>query len=134
MLKKTITYTDYDGNERTEDFYFNLSKAEVTAMEWSTEGGIQKSLGKIISDQDGKGTVDVIRNLILTAYGEKSLDGKRFIKSNELSEAFSHTEAFSDLFMELLTDADLAAAFVNGILPSAGVARTAAQGGLMSAT
>ena len=134
MLKKTITYTDYDGNERTEDFYFNLSKAEVTAMELSTEGGIQKSLGKIISDQDGKGTVDVIRNLILTAYGEKSLDGKRFIKSNELSEAFSHTEAFSDLFMELLTDADLAAAFVNGILPSAGVARTAAQGGLMSAT
>ena len=134
MLKKTITYTDYDGNERTEDFYFNLSKAEVTAMELSTEGGIQKSLGKIISDQDGKGTVDVIRNLILTAYGEKSLDGKRFTKSNELSEAFSHTEAFSDLFMELLTDADLAAAFVNGILPSAGVARTAAQGGLMSAT
>ena len=134
MLKKTITYTDYDGNERTEDFYFNLSKAEVTAMELSTEGGIQKSLGKIISDQDGKGTVDVIRNLILTAYGEKSLDGKRFIKSPELSDAFSHTEAFSDLFMELLTDADLAAAFVNGILPSAGVARTAAPGVLMSAT
>ena len=134
MLKKTITYTDYDGNERTEDFYFNLSRAEVTAMEMSTEGGIQKSLGKIISDQDGKGTVDVIRNLILTAYGEKSLDGKRFIKSPELSEAFSHTEAFSDLFMELLTDADLAAAFVNGILPSAGVAKTAAPGGLMSAT
>ena len=124
MLKKTITYTDYDGNERTEDFYFNLSRAEVTAMEMSTEGGIQKSLGKIISDQDGKGTVDVIRNLILTAYGEKSLDGKRFIKSPELSEAFSHTEAFSDLFMELLTDADLAAAFVNGILPAPAVAKT----------
>ena len=124
MLKKTITYTDYDGNERTEDFYFNLSRAEVTAMEMSTEGGIQKSLGKIISDQDGKGTVDVIRNLILTAYGEKSLDGKRFIKSPELSDAFSHTEAFSDLFMELLTDADLAAAFVNGILPAPAVAKT----------
>ena len=124
MLKKTITYTDYDGNERTEDFYFNLSRAEVTAMEMSTEGGIQKSLGKIVSDQDGKGTVDVIRNLILTAYGEKSLDGKRFIKSPELSDAFSHTEAFSDLFMELLTDADLAAAFVNGILPAPAVAKT----------
>lgn len=117
MLKKTMTYTDYDDNPRTETFHFNLSKAEVTEMEMSTDGGIQKSLGKIVSDQDGKGTVEVIRNLILTAYGEKSLDGKRFVKSHALSEAFSHTEAFSDLFMELLTDADAASDFVNGILP-----------------
>lgn len=118
MLKKTINYTDYDGNQRTEDFYFNLSKAEVAEMEMSTEGGLTKALEKIVAAQDGKRIIETFKELILKSYGEKSPDGKRFIKSQELREAFAQTEAFSDLFMELATDAEAAAAFVNGIIPS----------------
>jgi len=117
MLKKTITYTDYDGNKRTEDFYFNLSKAEVAEMEMSAEGGLTKTLEKIVAEQDGKRIIEMFKDLILKAYGEKSLDGKRFIKSKELSEAFSQTEAYSELFMELATNAEASAAFVNGIIP-----------------
>lgn len=118
MLKKTITYTDYDGNNRTEDFYFNLSKAEATEMEMSTEGGLSTTLRKIIADKDAKRIIESFKDLILKAYGEKSSDGKRFIKNDELREAFSQTEAYSELFMELATNAESAAAFVNGILPS----------------
>lgn len=117
MLKKTITYTDYDGNKRTEDFYFNLSKAEVAEMEMSAEGGLTKTLEKIVAEQDGKRIIEMFKDLILKAYGEKSLDGKRFIKSKELSEAFSQTEAYSELFMELAMNAEASAAFVNGIIP-----------------
>ena len=117
MLKKTITYTDYDGNKRTEDFYFNLSKAEVAEMEMSVEGGLTKTLEKIVAEQDGKRIIEMFKDLILKAYGEKSLDGKRFIKSKELSEAFSQTEAYSELFMELAMNAEASAAFVNGIIP-----------------
>lgn len=117
MLKKTITYTDYDGNKRTEDFYFNLSKAEVAEMEMSAEGGLTKTLEKIVAEQDGKRIIEIFKDLILKAYGEKSLDGKRFVKSKELSEAFSQTEAYSELFMELAMNAEASAAFVNGIIP-----------------
>lgn len=117
MLKKTITYVDFDGNTRTEDFYFNLTKAEVTEMEMSTEGGLVKMLEKIVSTQDSKRIIEVFKDLILKAYGEKSPDGKRFIKTQELREAFSQTEAYSELFMELATNADASAAFVNGIVP-----------------
>jgi hypothetical protein len=117
MLKQTITYTDYDGNKRTEDFYFNLSKAEVAEMEMSAEGGLTKTLEKIVAEQDGKRIIEMFKDLILKAYGEKSLDGKRFIKSKELSEAFSQTEAYSELFMELAMNAEASAAFVNGIIP-----------------
>lgn len=119
MLKKTITYTDYDGNERTEDFYFNLTNTELTEMEMSTDGGLRKTLGKIIETRDNKRIVEIFKDLVLRAYGEKSLDGKRFIKNKELSEAFSQTEAYNVLFMELASEADFAAAFVNGITPSA---------------
>jgi len=117
MLKKTITYTDYNGNERTEDFYFNLSKAEIMEMEMSTAGGLTEMIQKIVAAQDAPAIIKVFKELILKAYGEKSPDGKRFIKSEELSTAFSQTEAFSQLFMELATDADAAAKFVNGIIP-----------------
>jgi len=117
MLKKTITYTDYNGNERTEDFYFNLSKAEIMEMEMSTAGGLTEMIQKIVAAQDAPAIIKVFKELILKAYGEKSPDGKRFIKSEELSTAFSQTEAFSQLFMELATDADAAAKFVNGIVP-----------------
>ena len=119
MLKKTITYTDYNGNERTEDFYFNLSKAEIMEMEMSTAGGLTEMIQKIVAAQDTPAIIKVFKEIILKAYGEKSPDGKRFIKSEELSTAFSQTEAFSQLFMELATDADAAAKFVNGIIPVA---------------
>lgn len=117
MLKKTMTYVDYDGNERTEDFYFNLTKAEIMEMDLSASGGLDKLITKIVAEQDGAKIVEIFKKIILGAYGEKSLDGKRFIKSPELSEAFSQTEAYSDLFMELATDAEKAAEFINGIIP-----------------
>lgn len=118
MLKKTITYTDYNGTERTEDFYFNLTKAEVMEMEMSTVGGLIETIQRIVAAQDAPAIIKIFKDLVLTAYGEKSLDGKRFIKNDELKEAFSQTEAYSILFMELATDADKAAEFVNGIVPA----------------
>lgn len=119
MLKKTITYEDYDGNKRTEDFYFNLSKAEILEMEMGVSGGMTQMLNRIVAEQDSEKIIKTFKEIILKAYGEKSPDGKRFIKSEELSTAFSQTEAFSQLFMELATDADAAAKFVNGIIPVA---------------
>lgn len=117
MLKKTITYVDYNGNERKEDFYFNLTKAELMEMELSTTGGLAEMIQKVVSTQDGPAIIKIFKDLVLRAYGEKSADGKRFIKNDELKEAFSQTEAYSELFMELATNAEAAAAFVNGIVP-----------------
>ena len=119
MLKKTITYTDYNGNERTEDFYFNLTKAEIMEMELGTTGGLAEMLTRIVAAQDAPAIIKMFKDIVLKAYGEKSPDGKRFIKSEELSTAFSQTEAYSQLFMELATDADEAAKFINGIVPAA---------------
>ena len=117
MLKKTITYTDFNGMERSEDFYFNLTKAEVMEMEMSTVGGLSEMIQRIIAAQDTPSIIKVFKDLVLKSYGEKSADGKRFIKTPEIAEAFSQTEAYSVLFMELATNADSAAAFVNGIIP-----------------
>ena len=118
MLKKTITYTDYNGVERTEDCYFNLTKAEIMEMEMSINGGLTEMIKQIVAAQDAPAIIKVFKELILTAYGEKSLDGKRFVKSKELSQAFSQTEAYSQIFMELATDADAAAKFINGVIPA----------------
>lgn len=118
MLKKTITYNDYNGTERTEDFYFNLTKAEIMEMEMSTSGGLAEMITKIVATKDAPAIIKIFKELILKAYGEKSPDGKRFIKSEEISTAFSQTEAYSQLFMELATDADAASTFVNGIVPA----------------
>lgn len=118
MLKKTFTYTDYNGVERTEDHYFNLSKAELMEMELSTTGGLAEMINKIVAAQDAPAIVKVFKDLVLKAYGQKSADGRRFIKSKELTDEFSQTEAYSQLFMELATDADAAAKFVNGIVPA----------------
>ena len=117
MLKKTITYTDYDGVERTEDFFFNLSKAEVAEMELSNHGGMERVIQQIAMTQDRKRLIDLFKEIILKSYGEKSADGRRFVKSKELSEAFSQTEAYSELFMQLATDSDMASKFINGIMP-----------------
>lgn len=123
MLKKTITYTDYNGAERTEDFFFNLTKAEIMEMEMSTSGGLAEMIKKIVAAQDAPAIIKVFKDLVLKAYGEKSPDGKRFIKSEEIATAFSQTEAYSQLFMELATDANAAADFVNGIIPQAEAAK-----------
>lgn len=118
MLKKEIAFTDYDGNPRKETFWFNLNKAEITRMQLERAGGLDKKLEKISEKQDVPAIIETFRKLILDSYGEKSDDGRRFIKSPELSKEFEETEAFSELFMELCTDAKAAADFVNGILPS----------------
>lgn len=118
MIKKSITYTDYNGNERTEDYYFNLSKAEVMEMEMSTTGGLAEMIQRVVAAQDQPSIIKIFKDLILRAYGVKSPDGKRFIKSEDLSIEFSQTEAYSQLFMELATNADEASKFVNGIVPA----------------
>lgn len=121
MLKKTITYTDYNGEERREDFYFNLNKAEIMEMQMSTTGGLDELIKRIVDAKDAPAIIKIFKDLILKAYGEKSADGRRFEKERDgrkLCDEFAQTEAYSILFMELATDADAAAAFVNGIVPS----------------
>ena len=122
MLKKPITYTDYNGLERTEEFYFNLSKAEVMEMEMSTAGGLAERINRIVAAQDTPSLIKIFKDLILKAYGEKSADGKKFLKEDEngrpLYKNFEQSEAYSELFMLLATDADEAAKFVNGIVPA----------------
>jgi hypothetical protein len=118
MIKKTMTYTDFNNNERTEDFYFNLTEAEVTEMEMSTEGGLEQMLQRIINAKDTPEIIRWFKRIVLKAYGEKSPDGRYFQKSAELSEKFSYTQAYSDLFMELATNAEAALEFVNGIIPT----------------
>ena len=117
MLKKTIKYTDYNGVEKEEDFYFNLSKSELTEMEVEQEGGMQAFLKSIIAAEDSKAIMKLMKDLILKSYGVKCSDGS-FDKSEELSRKFSHTVAYDQLFMELITNTDAAAAFANGILPA----------------
>lgn len=117
MLIKTITYVDYDGNERTENFYFNLSKAEIMEMELGVSGGMSAILQDMVMKRDAEKIMAQFKEFILKSYGEKSPDGKRFIKSKELSEAFSQTEAYSNLYMELLTDNNAAADFMMAIVP-----------------
>lgn len=118
MLKLTETYTDYNGVERTEDFYFNLTKAELMEMEMTTTGGMAEMIQRIVNAQDVPSIIKIFKKLILESYGVKSPDGKRFVKSQELREEFSQTEAYSNIFMRLSTDAEKAAEFVNGIVPS----------------
>lgn len=122
MLKKTIKYEDYNGTQREEDFYFNLTKAELMEMEMGTTGGLAEMIDNVVKAQDAPSIIKIFKDLVLKAYGEKSPDGKRFIKVNDagipLSIGFSQTEAYSQLFMELATDAKAASDFVNGIIPA----------------
>lgn len=117
MLKKTITYTDYNGTQRTENFYFNLTKAELLDMDLGTVGGMQQLLQLMIDKQDIPQILKAFKKIIFDSYGEKSPDGRRFVKSKELSEAFFQTEAYSQLYMELISDANAAAYFINHIVP-----------------
>ena len=118
MLKKEIAYTDYNGVERKETFYFNLSKAEIMEMELTTVGGFAEMIQKIVDAQDAPSIIKTVKDLVLKSYGEKSPDGKRFIKTEELRDSFEQTEAYSTLFMELATNAAAASEFVNGIIPA----------------
>lgn len=121
MLKKTITFTDYNGAERKEDFYFNLSEAECLEMEMSVQGGLIEKINRIIAAQDNPSLFALFKDLVLRAYGEKSADGRKFLKEDEngrrLADDFKQTEAYSILIMELATNAELASDFVNGIIP-----------------
>ena len=117
MLKKTITYTDYDGVERTEDFWFNLSKTELTKLDAELPGGVLGVLRKIIDKKDRKALVDFIETLILRSYGEKTLDGKRFVKTPDMAEEFMQTPAYDELFMSVLSDTDSQTSFINGVIP-----------------
>ena len=117
MLKKTITFTDYNEVERTEDFYFNLTKTEVSEIELSITGGLVKMLERIIQEQDTKKVLELLKDIVHRAYGEKSVDGRRFIKNQELLDSFIQTEAYNELFFELITNADTTANFINAIIP-----------------
>lgn len=117
MIKWPITYTDYNDKTRTEDFYFNLTKAEIMEMELSVNGGFGEMMQRIVDAEDMPSIVKVFKDLILRSYGEKSADGKRFIKNDELKDSFAQSEAYSVLFTELATNTESAIKFVNGIVP-----------------
>lgn len=118
MLKRTITFTDYDDIERKEDHYFNLNKAEVTKFLTTTgDYTLDKVLQRLSTERNGKKIMEIFENLIKLSYGRKSLDGRKFEKSEEIWQDFYQTEAYSVLFMELVTDAKKAADFVNRIIP-----------------
>lgn len=118
MIKKTITYVDYNGNERTEDHYFNLSKSEIMKMEMSVAGGLAEMIQRVVAAQDQTAIMKIFEDLIHKSYGVKTPDGKGFRKTPADLEAFVATPAYDELFMELATNADAAANFVNGIIPA----------------
>lgn len=117
MLKKTIKYTDFNDEEVQEDFYFHLSKAELIELELSHEGGLSEWLKTVIAANDGKTIMTEFKKIILSAYGQRSPDGRRFIKNNTLREEFESTEAYSVLFVELVTNAEAAGEFVRSVIP-----------------
>lgn len=118
MLKKTIMFKDLDGNPRVEDFYFNLSKTELIKMEVSQKDGMEAYLKKIIDSSDNKEIMAIFESIILSAYGKRSEDGVRFMKSDEISTEFNQTDAYEELMFELMTDANAAAKFITGVIPA----------------
>lgn len=118
MLKKTITYTDYNGTERTEDFYFNLSRAEITEMELSMEGGMRAYIQRIIAAKSQLALVALFKEIVMKAYGKKSADGRLFMKNDAIRAEFEAHPAYSMIYMDLVTDEAKASAFVNGIMPA----------------
>lgn len=116
MLKKTIKYTDYNGNEREEDFMFNLDEAELMEMELATTGGLSATIEKIVKEQDTAKIIEMFKNIVLKSYGKVSDDGRRFIKNDEIREEFQQSKAYSQLFMDLATDADAATKFIEGVI------------------
>lgn len=117
MVKRTITYTDFDGVERTEDFYFNLTKSELVKMEASVDGGLKNKLERLMASPSGREIMQYFNDILMASYGEKSDDGRRFIKSKEISKAFEQTPAYDQIFMELVTDSQKALAFIDSVIP-----------------
>lgn len=117
MIKKTVTYTDFFGMERTEDFRFHLSKAELVSMNMKEHGALEEKLERIVKAKNAAEIMENFRNLLRMSYGVISDDGRRFIKSEELSDAFEQTEAYSQIFMELCTDPKACSAFASGVIP-----------------
>lgn len=118
MIKKTVTYTDYNGEQRTETFYFHYTEAEILDMEMSEEGSFADRIQRIIDAKDKTALMKLIKKFVIDAYGVKSEDGKRFMKNDELKTAFLECPAYSDIFMEMVTNDEVAAEFVNGVIPS----------------
>lgn len=118
MIKKTVTFTDFDGNKRTEDFYFHLTEQELTEWELSVDGGLSGVLTRIVNSQDTKTLIGIFKDLLIKAYGVKTPDGRGFVKNEEVLNNFTCTQAFSDIYMELATDDKAAAEFVNGVMPA----------------
>lgn len=118
MIKKTITYVDFNGNERTEDFYFNLTKAELMRMELGVKGGMVEMMNRMIAAQDAPAMMEVFDDLIHKSFGVKTPDGRGFVKREEDYEAFKSTEAYSELYVELISDAKACADFFNGVIPA----------------
>lgn len=116
MFKKVIKFEDFNGNPREETFYFNLSKAELMEMELSTQAGVEEMIRMLIATKDNAKIMQIFKDLILKSYGIKSEDGTRFIKSQELREAFEQSNAYSELFMEMITEPEMQAAFINGVI------------------
>lgn len=117
MVKRTVTYTDFDGVQRTEDFYFNLTKSELVKMEASVDGGLKNKLEKLMASPSGKEIMQYFNEILMMSYGVKSDDGRRFMKSKEISEAFEQTPAYDEIFMELVTDSEKALKFINSVIP-----------------
>lgn len=120
MRVETIKYVDYEGKERCEDFYFNLNKAELAEMQLSGNGDMAKTLSEAIEKNDMPTLVKFLKTLVLKSYGVKSEDGRRFIKSEKLSEEFAQTEAYSELFYKLLSDGEYTTQFINQVIPNVG--------------
>jgi len=121
MFKKTVTYEDYNGDAQTEDFYFNLNKVECLELEYGFGPGesLTGSIQTLINAKDMNTVISTIKKVLLTAYGVKSPDGKRFIKNDEVREAFEQSPAFEQIYWELVTNADKASEFIVGVIPSA---------------
>ena len=126
MIKKTVTYPDFDGNERTEDFFFHLTEQELTEWELSVDGGLSGVLQRIVKSNDNKKMIEIFKDLLVKSYGQKTPDGRGFVKNEEVLNNFIYTQAFSDLYMELATNDKAAADFVKGIMP-AGLAKSVAE-------
>ena len=117
MYKKTINYVDYNGNQRTEDFFFNLNQTELKEMELTTVGGFAAKVEKIIAALDMPEIYATFKDIVFRSYGEQTADGKRFVKSPELSLAFSQTEAYNVLMEEITSNATAASEFINNVIP-----------------
>lgn len=127
MIKKQITYTDYDGNERTESFWFALNQAELLEMNLEKNGGLSNMITRITETNDFAELSRILKDLIRRSYGVKSDDGKRFVKSPAMTEEFMQTEAYSEMFTELVTDAGATSEFIQGIIPQKLAAQVMAE-------